>query len=65
MPETKVKIKVDEKHMKELERIRKERERQEKAQEAYIEGFTNIVAEKVVSILLDKFDIKPKKEGKQ
>ena len=53
MPETKVKIKVDEKHMKELERIRKER----------VEEFTNIVAEKVVSILLDKFDINPKKEG--
>ena len=46
---------------KELERIRKEREYQEKAHKEYVEYFTNIVAEKVVSILLDKFNIEPKK----
>ena len=44
----------------ELERIKKEREHREKVEAEYIERLTDIVAEKVVSILLDKFDIEPK-----
>ena len=45
----------------ELERIRKEREHKQKVEAEYIERFCGMVAEKVVSILLDKFNIEPKK----
>ena len=50
---------------KERERIRKEREYKQKVEAEYIERFCGMVAEKVVSILLEKFNIKPKKESDQ
>ena len=45
----------------ELERIRRDREHKEKTDKEYVDRLSDIVAEKVVSILLDKFNIEPKK----